>query len=74
MKNGELLSLAAPDFDALITVDKNLQYQQNLSTLPLAVVILNARSNELQFLVSLVPELKEALASLEPRRLVQVGV
>jgi predicted nuclease of predicted toxin-antitoxin system len=38
IKNGDLLALAAPSFDAFITVDKNLPYQQNLSSLALAVV------------------------------------
>ena len=57
--NGEVLRLAASEFDAFITVDKNLRYQQNLSNLPIAVVVLHARSNELQFLTPLLPELKE---------------
>jgi len=38
IKNGELLALAANEFDAFITVDKNLPYQQNLTTLPVAVI------------------------------------
>lgn len=45
--NGEVLQLAASEFDAFITVDKSLQYQQNLSGLPIAVVVLHAHSNEL---------------------------
>ena len=43
---GELLSLAAVDFEAFVTVDTNLPYQQNLSSLPIAVLILDAVSNE----------------------------
>ena len=73
IKNGELLRLAASDFDAFITADKNLQYQQNLSALPIAVVVLHAQSNELHVLMPLLPELEATLASLQPRRLVQVG-
>ena len=72
-KNGEVLRLAASDFDAFITVDKNLQYQQNLSALPIGVVVLHAQSNELHVLMPLVPKLEETLASLQPRSLVQVG-
>jgi hypothetical protein len=34
IKNGALLALAAPEFDAFITVDKNLPYQQNVAALP----------------------------------------
>ena len=39
-KNGVLLQLAASDFDVLITADQNIEFQQNLETLPLAVVVL----------------------------------
>jgi len=46
---------------------------ENLSTLPIAVVVLHAQSNELHLLMPLVPDLGAALASLQSRRLVQVG-
>ncbi|WP_372716002.1 DUF5615 family PIN-like protein [Immundisolibacter sp.] len=39
VKNGALLVLAGRGFDAFITVDKNLPYQQNLTKLPVAVVV-----------------------------------
>jgi predicted nuclease of predicted toxin-antitoxin system len=63
VKNGKLLALAATKFDAFITVDKNLPYQQNTSTLPVAVFVLDALSNELPYLLPLVPALESALAS-----------
>jgi hypothetical protein len=72
VKNGKLLALAAAEFEAFITVDRNLPYQQNIATLPIAVVVLVARSNELQALLPLVPRLEEALATLQPRSLVQI--
>ena len=72
VKNGDLLALAARDFDAFITVDKNLPYQQNLQTLPVAVVLLNTVSNELSVLLQLLPQLEEALARLQPGSYVQV--
>ena len=72
VKNGRLLVLAANEFDALITVDKNLPYQQNLATLPIAVVVLDADSNALPALLPLVPELENALSSLQGRTYVRV--
>ncbi len=72
VKNGALLALAAAQFDAFITVDKNLPYQQSIATLPVAVVLLSASSNELQVLLPLVPRLQEVLATLQPRTLVQI--
>jgi len=73
IRNGELLTRAANEFDALISVDKNLQYQQNLDTLPITVIVLNARSNELPYLLPLIPKLEEALASLLPHTFVRIG-
>ena len=52
-----LLALAAPEFDAFVTVDKNLPFQQNLATLPIASVVLESVSNELPALLPLVPAL-----------------
>ena len=72
VKNGDLLALAANDFDAFITVDKNLPYQQNLTALPIAVVVLDAVSSELPALLPLVPNLERELAVLKPRTYVRV--
>jgi hypothetical protein len=73
VQNGELLALAAAEFDAFVTVDKNLQYQQNLSTLPISVVLLDAYSNELHVLVPLVPYLEQTLSSLAAGTFVRVA-
>lgn len=67
IKNGKLLALAATEFDAFITVDKNLQFQQNLEKLPIAVVVIDAVSSELPVLLPLVPALLRELASLKPK-------
>ena len=64
VKNGKLLTLAAGSFDAFVTVDKNLPYQQNTATLPIAVLVLDAVSNELPYLLPLMPALESALAVL----------
>ncbi len=73
ISNGELLARAANGFDALVTVDKNLQYQQNLDKLPITVIVLDAKSNELPYLLPLIPKLEEALATLVPRAFVRIG-
>lgn len=73
VKNGALLALAAKEFDAFLTVDKNLPYQQNLADLPITVIVLEAYSNEISALVPLIPKLELALANLRPRALIRVG-
>jgi len=72
-KCGELLLLADPLFDVLLTLDKNLPYQQNLDTKRIAVLIVGARSNRIQDLLPFVPECLAALATIEPRQVVRVG-
>ena len=74
IKNGELLTLGASMFDCFLTVDRNLQFQQNASALPMAILVVRSRDNRFESLVTLVPEMLEALASLQPKQLVTVGV
>ena len=64
IKNGKLLALAAAGFDAFVTVDKNLPYPQNTAALPIAVVVLDAKSNELSYLLPLMPALEAVLKKL----------
>ena len=72
VKNGKLLVLAAVDFDVFVTVDKNLPYQQNLNTLPIAVVVLDAMSIELPTLLPLLPALEVQLSSLKPKAYIRI--
>src|SRR5688572_15479833 len=66
LKNGELLARSANQFDVFLTADQNLRYQQNLLTLPVAVVVLAARSNRIADLRPLIPELTTTLSGLLP--------
>ncbi|MFL4969607.1 MAG: DUF5615 family PIN-like protein [Xanthobacteraceae bacterium] len=63
IENGALLTLAAQHFDIFITVDRNLSFQQNLDTLPIAVVVLRAKTNRIADLRPLVPNLLAAIES-----------
>ncbi|MGH8649720.1 MAG: DUF5615 family PIN-like protein [Burkholderiales bacterium] len=65
LENGELLRRAADEFDVFVTADQNLQFQQNLSALPLAVAVFVARTNKLEELRPLVPRLLAHLATLQ---------
>ena len=73
LKNGELMRRAAERFDVLLTADQNLEYQQNLATLPVAVVVMVADSNRPESLEPLVPDVLELLQALPPRTLRRVG-
>ena len=74
LENGALLSqAAAKGFDVLVTKDQGLEYQQNLTSLPLAVVVLRAKTNKIDDLRPLVPALLAGLSSLSPRSLIRIG-
>jgi hypothetical protein len=68
ISNGKLLSLLTENsFDALLTFDKNLQYQQNFNKYTIAVIVLNARDNTYATLKDLVQKIKDILeAELMP--------
>ena len=65
IKNGDLLALASENFDVFVTVDRNLSFQQNLASLSIAVIILQARTNRLDELKALVPSLLAAIESAQ---------
>lgn len=68
-----LLDAIAGRFDALVTVDKNLPKQQRLDDRPFAVLVLRARTNRLEDLLPLVPELNAALANATPGQVRELG-
>lgn len=73
LKNGRLLRAASGQYDALVTVDQNLQYQQNLNTFALAVVVLKARRSTYPELKPLMPRVLESLEKLKPGEVVAVS-
>jgi hypothetical protein len=71
--NGQLLALASQHFDAFVTVDRNLAFQQNLTAFRIAVVVIRARSNRLTDLRALLPDLVATIASAQPGGVTFVG-
>jgi hypothetical protein len=64
LTNGDLLAAAEGRFDALVTSDRNLRYQQSLAGRKLAVLVLPTTSwPKLQ---KQIPTIVSALASLKP--------
>ena len=73
IKNGKLLTEAATRFDAFLTMDGKLEFQQNLATLPIAVLVVEAMSNRIEHLVPMVPAILRALKHLPLNTLRRVG-
>jgi Domain of unknown function (DUF5615) len=73
IKNGRLLALAATRYGVFLTADRNLEYQQNLATLPIAVVVLFVRRTRIEAIEPVIPELLKLLNHLPPKALRKVG-
>ncbi|MEO6839042.1 MAG: hypothetical protein ABI261_07765 [Ginsengibacter sp.] len=66
ISNGELLKLLKDNsFDALLTYDKNLRYQQNFSKYSITVFVLTAKINQYAELTKLTPKIKGYLNSVQ---------
>jgi predicted nuclease of predicted toxin-antitoxin system len=70
VQNGELLRRAEEHFDVLITADRNLRYQQNLSGRKLAILVLP--SNQVPLVTRLVPVVETLLTTIQPGAIVDV--
>ena len=73
IRNGELLALAAQEFDVFLTVDRNLAFQQNVDVLNIAVIVLCAPTNRLADLRPLIPQLLAAVVSAIPGPVTMIG-
>lgn len=74
VQNGELLRRAQRHFDVFVTMDRNLEHQQNLGAFTIAVLVLIAKSNRLPDLKPLVPAIRAAIPEARPGELRRVGV
>jgi predicted nuclease of predicted toxin-antitoxin system len=72
-KDGDLLAAASGRFDAFITMDRSLQWQQRVSAFDFRVVIIRARSNSLISIRPLIPDLLRLLPMISPGQVARVG-
>jgi predicted nuclease of predicted toxin-antitoxin system len=71
--NGELLASAESTYDVLVTIDKNIRFQQNLTGRRIALLILRAPSNDVSDIRPLVPDALAALESIQPGAVIEIG-
>src|SRR5262245_3078783 len=73
VKNGELLQLAAKRFDLFLTIDRNLEYQQNFASLLLAVIVVHAPSNDIAVLQPMMAAVLAAIPKTKPGTVTHIG-
>jgi predicted nuclease of predicted toxin-antitoxin system len=73
IKNGALLRLAESAFDVFVTADQNLQYQQNLQSTVIGIIVLIAPNTRLATLQPLMPHVLQALQTIQPGDIVHIA-
>ena len=73
VKNGDLLRRMHGEYDALLTMDRGIEFQQNIAGLPFGVLLVLAPSNRMVHLQPLVPAILEALQAVKPGGLRRIG-
>jgi Domain of unknown function (DUF5615) len=73
-KNGELLTLAeSAGFQVLLTIDRGIEFEQNLAHRGIAVILICAKSSRLDDLLPYVPDILRVLRSVQRSELVRLG-
>ena len=73
IENGDLLPLIEAVFEAFITIDGNMRYQQNMSERSFALIVLQARNNTIETLLPMMPKVLAALPSILPAQIVKIA-
>ncbi len=70
--NGKLMALAKENFDVLVTVDKNLEHQQNFAKLTFGLVVVSVADNNIRFFRPIFTLLRQAVESIGPGQVIRV--
>jgi hypothetical protein len=73
LKNGQLLQAVSGQYDVLVTVDQSIQYQQNLKSFTIAIIVLKAKRSTYPMLKPLMPLVLETLEGIKPAEIIVVG-
>ena len=72
-QNGRLLSLAENEFDVFLTGDQNIKYQKNLKAHRIAIIMLVLYRTKINHILPLIPQIKQAIAQIQPGELVVIS-
>lgn len=64
--------MAQHEFDVLVTMDKNLEHQQNLNVINMGIIVVRAPSNSYQSVEPLMPQINETVKTVEAGEVVHV--
>ena len=73
IKNGALLRLAEMNYDVFLTIDRSIEYQQNIASLSIAMILLIGVNNRLETFRPLMPQVLEVLKTIQTGQVVKIG-
>lgn len=65
--------MAAAEFDAFVTTDRGILYEQNLAEIELGIVLLEANRNHYEALALLIPQVNTVLKTLQKGQVARVS-
>jgi len=69
IKNGKLLTYCIENkFDLLLTIDKNLMFQQNFDQYPITIVVLNCQTSKIEDIVTFLPSFNSQVDKFEKHK------
>ena len=74
IKNGELLRRAHSVCEVFVTLDRNLEFQQNIKVLPFGVVVVRTRSNRMADLTPHIASILAAASLVAPGQVEKAGL
>ena len=72
--DGPLLKLAAQEFDVLLTIDRSIEYQQNLSRLGIGMILVEVPKNQMRYYRSAKNELSAAVEGIRAGQVIHIRV
>lgn len=72
-KNGELLSRAEQEFDVLITVDKNIKYQQNFINYQISLIVLDVTNTHLDSIIPLIEDIRGKVQEIQIHEIIIIS-
>ena len=73
LEDSALLSVAQAEFGAMVTIDRNLEFQQNLSKFRIGLVVVRVYKNQLIHYQALQQELARAVEQVRPGEVIHIG-
>jgi hypothetical protein len=73
VKNGELLMRAQGQFDVFETIDKGIEFQQDLARFGLGIVVISVSKNRIEYYRPILADIRQALKSVRPGGLIHVA-